>query len=194
MVNTAAYDNETMNTITSPIKRRTFLKLGASAIASAVLPLPAMAARTSEHSILSFYNIHTGESLKTCYRANGKLIQRALMRINHILRDYRTGEIKPVDPNLLDLLHCIVVEITPHSPISIISGYRSPRTNAALRRITTGVSRNSLHMQGRAIDIRIPGYRTEALHRLAVAMKSGGVGYYPDSNFVHLDTGPIKTW
>ncbi|PID40864.1 MAG: Twin-arginine translocation pathway signal [Proteobacteria bacterium] len=176
------------------MRRRTFLKLGVAAIASAACPLQAMASIKNENHILSFYNIHTGESLKTCYRANGKLIERALMRINYILRDYRTGEIKPVDPSLLDLLHRMVVKISPHAPISIISGYRSPRTNAALRKITTGVARNSLHMQGRAIDIRIPGCRTKTLHQLAVGMKSGGAGYYPDSNFVHLDTGPIKVW
>jgi uncharacterized protein YcbK (DUF882 family) len=179
---------------THPINRRTFIQVSTATIAAAVLPLPATAATVDEHCTLSFYNIHTGESLKTCYRANGNLIQRALDRIDHILRDYRTGEIKPVDPDLLDLLHRIVTVIHPHAPISIISGYRSPRTNAALRRITTGVARNSLHMHGRAIDIRIPGYRTEALHQLAVTMKTGGVGYYPDSNFVHLDTGPVKVW
>jgi uncharacterized protein YcbK (DUF882 family) len=110
------------------------------------------------------------------------------------MRDFRTGEIKPVDPNLLDLLHRIVINVDPHAPISIISGYRSPRTNAALRKITTGVARKSLHMQGRAIDIRIPGYRTSAIRRLAIQLKSGGVGYYPKSDFVHLDTGPVKAW
>lgn len=149
---------------------------------------------TSEHRILSFYNIHTGESLKTCYRANGKLIHRAIDRINHILRDHRTGEIKPVDPNLLDLLHCLATSIHSPSPISIISGYRSPSTNAALRKVTSGVASNSLHMQGRAIDIRIPGYHTEAIRQRAVSLRSGGVGYYPDSDFVHLDTGPFKVW
>lgn len=178
----------------SSIKRRAFLKMCAATIASATLPYQALAATTSKHCILSLYNIHTGESLKTCYRTNGKLIQRAVDRISHIMRDHRTGEIKPVDTKLLDLLHHIVEEVTPHAPISIVSGYRSPRTNAALRRVTTGVARNSLHMQGRAIDIRIPGYQTKTLHQVAIAMKSGGAGYYPASDFVHLDTGPIKAW
>ena len=114
--------------------------------------------------------------------------------INHIMRDYRTGEIKSIDPKLLDLLYCIVSEVNPRDPISIISGYRSPRTNAALRKITKGVSPNSLHMEGRAIDIRIPGYETSAIRDLAIQQKSGGVGYYPKSDFIHLDTGPVKFW
>jgi uncharacterized protein YcbK (DUF882 family) len=110
------------------------------------------------------------------------------------MRDHRTDEIKPVDPNLLDLLHRIVMEIRPRASINIISGYRSPRTNAALRKVTTGVARKSLHMQGRAIDIRIPGYQTTALRQLAIDLQSGGVGYYAISDFVHLDTGPVKVW
>jgi uncharacterized protein YcbK (DUF882 family) len=110
------------------------------------------------------------------------------------MRDHRTGEVKPVDPKLLDLLHRIVMEEKPRSPLSIISGYRSPSTNEALRKVTAGVAAKSLHMEGRAIDIRIPGYRTTALRQIAVDLHCGGVGYYPESNFVHLDTGPVKVW
>jgi uncharacterized protein YcbK (DUF882 family) len=185
----------TMNRITScQADRRTFIKWGASAILTTVLTHPALAAVSPEHHVLSFYNVHTGETLKTCYRSNGKLIQRAVGRISHIMRDFRTGEIKAVDPMLLDLLHRIVVEAKPLSPINIISGYRSPRTNAALRKINPDVAPKSLHMEGRAIDIRIPGQRTPALRRLAIDLKAGGVGYYPESDFVHLDTGPFKVW
>jgi uncharacterized protein YcbK (DUF882 family) len=173
--------------------RRTFLKMGVSA-AFTLLPGSAMAVQSSEHRILSFYNIHTEESLCTCYRSHGKLIQRAVGRISTIMRDHRTGEIKPVDPDLLDLLHRIVMKTNKSGPISIISGYRSPKTNAALRRTTRGVAKNSLHMKGRAIDIRIPGYRTEEIRQLAIGLHSGGVGYYPASDFVHLDTGPVKVW
>jgi uncharacterized protein YcbK (DUF882 family) len=177
--------------------RRAFLKMGASAMLTAFFAPPVLAAgdpASLEHCVLSFYNIHTGEALETCYRANGKLIHRALDRVSHIMRDHRTGAIKAVDPNLLDLLHTIVMEIKTESPINIISGYRSPRTNAALRKVTTGVARNSLHMQGRAIDIRIPGYQTTGIRQLAISLKSGGVGYYPKSDFVHIDTGPINSW
>ncbi|WP_319524954.1 DUF882 domain-containing protein [uncultured Desulfosarcina sp.] len=173
--------------------RRTFLKMSASA-ALTLLPCSAMAVQAPEHQILSFYNIHTGESLSTCYRSHGKLIHRAVGRISNVMRDHRTGEIKPVDPNLLDLLHRIVTKIRTTEPISIISGYRSPETNAALRKISRGVAKNSLHMKGRAIDIRIPGFRTEDIRELAIGLHSGGVGYYPSSDFVHLDTGPVKVW
>jgi len=178
--------------------RRSFLKMGASALLTAIFAhhpvLAAVGPRRHDHHVLSFYNIHTGESLKTCYRSDGKLIHRAVNRISHIMRDYRTGEIKPVDPGLLDLLHLIVMQARPHAPISIISGYRSPRTNAALRRVTAGVAPKSLHMEGRAIDIRIPGCRTTALRQQAINLRRGGVGYYPESDFVHLDTGPVKSW
>ena len=187
-----------MNDISSfHTNRRTFLKLGASAILTAVFTHPALAAfdpKIHEHRILSFYNIHTGETLRTCYRSSGKLIHRAVNRISHIMRDHRTGEVKPVDPNLLDLLHLIVMEEKPSAPLSIISGYRSPSTNEALRKVTAGVAPKSLHMVGRAIDIRIPGYKTAALRQIAVNLRCGGVGYYPESDFVHLDTGPVKVW
>jgi uncharacterized protein YcbK (DUF882 family) len=177
--------------------RRTFLKWGASAILTTAFTHPVLAAvdpKSHKPHVLSFYNIHTGETLKTCYRSNGKLIHRAVNRISHIMRDHRTGEIKPVDPNLLDLLHRIVLEEKPRSPLSIISGYRSPKTNAALRKVTAGVAPKSLHMEGRAIDIRIPGYQTTELRQIAIDLKCGGVGYYPESDFVHLDTGPVKVW
>lgn len=187
-----------MNDISSyPTDRRTFLKMGASAIVTTVFAHPVLAAvdpKKHEPHILSFYNIHTGETLKTCYRSRGKLIHRAVNRISHIMRDHRTGEIKPVDPNLLDLLHRIAMEEKPHAPFSIISGYRSPSTNEALRKVTTGVAPKSLHMEGRAIDIRIPGCQTAALRKRAVNLRCGGVGYYPKSDFVHLDTGPVKAW
>lgn len=174
--------------------RRTFLKLGTSALLTTAFTHPVLAAVNLEHHVLSFYNVHTGEALKTCYRSNGKLIHRAVNRISRIMRDFRTGEIKAVEPGLLDLLHHIVVKAKPLSPINIISGYRSPSTNAALRKISAAVAPNSLHMEGRAIDIRIPGHPTSALRQMAIDLKSGGVGYYPNSDFVHLDTGPVKVW
>ena len=184
-----------MSGITSArIDRRTLLKTGASALLSAAFANPALAAFHADYRILSFYNIHTGEALKTCFRANGRIIHHALERISLIMRDHRTGECRPIDPRLMDQLYRIASRIHPSSPISIISGYRSPSTNAALRRVTSGVARKSLHMEGRAIDIRIPGIRTTRLRRLAVGFAAGGVGYYPRSDFVHLDTGPFKVW
>ncbi len=174
--------------------RRTFLKIGFCGITSAILAHPLLAAAGSEHRVLNLVNLHTGESLATAYRSNGKLIHRAVDRISHLMRDHRTGETMPVDPDLLDQLHRIVNRIKPREPINIISGYRSPRTNEALRKITAGVASDSLHMEGRAIDIRIPGCATKALYRVAVDLSAGGVGYYPRSSFVHLDTGPVRVW
>lgn len=185
----------TSGEISSHTDRRAFLKASMSAILAAMLP-PSLAAASTPHDrhVLSLHNLHTGESLRVCYRANGILLHRALGYISRLMRDHRTGEIKSVDPGLLDQLHFLVREINPRNPISIISGYRSPSTNAALRKTTRGVARKSLHMEGRAIDIRIPGCQTARLRRLAVNLRCGGVGYYPESDFVHLDTGPIKVW
>jgi uncharacterized protein YcbK (DUF882 family) len=186
-------------TVVAPFEnsRRSFLKVGAATILTTLFSLPAMAAirpERSESRQLAFFNIHTGESLKTRYRSDGNLVLRAMRQINHIMRDYRTGEIKPVDPKLLDLLSRISQKVDPSSPIHIISGYRSARTNAMLRKTTSGVARNSFHMAGRAIDIRIPGCRTDGIYQMAKHLGRGGVGYYPESDFVHLDTGPVRFW
>jgi len=179
------------------VSRRTFLKLSASTLFTGLLTFPALASLPPlprKTQSLSLYNIHTREVLEACYRINGNLVPHALLQIDKIMRDHRTGEIKPVDPKLLDLLYRIVIQIKPDSPVNIISGYRSPKTNAALRKQTTGVAKKSLHMQGRAIDIRIPGFPTPTIRELAIDMQSGGVGYYQKSDFVHLDTGRFRTW
>jgi uncharacterized protein YcbK (DUF882 family) len=176
------------------MNRRIFLKRGASAFLSAAIAHPVFAAIPTNDCVLSFYNTHTGERLKTCYRKKGKLNRQAMYRINYVMRDHRTGDIKAIDPQLMDQLHRIVNRIRCDHPIHIISGYRSPQTNATLRKASRAVAKKSLHMDGRAIDIRIPGVRTAYLRRLAVDMAFGGVGYYPGSDFVHLDTGPFKVW
>ena len=183
--------------LSSLIQRRQFLKMGAAVLLTTLSPIPSFAVKNigrNERNSLSFFNTHTKEALRTSYRSHGRLIPNSLDRINYILRDHRTGEIKPIDVALLDLLHDIVWKIEPYAPIHIISGYRSPRTNAALRRVTSGVALNSFHMKGRAIDIRIPGCRTRVLRQMAMERKVGGVGYYAKSDFVHLDTGPIRDW
>jgi len=180
-----------------PVSRRTFIQWSASALFSGLIPFPVLASippLPSKSQTLSFYNIHTREVLTACYRINGNLVPHALQQIDHILRDHRTGEIKPIDTKLLDLLFRIINPVELKSPINVISGYRSAKTNAALRKRTSGVARKSLHMQGRAIDIRVPGLPTPAIRERAIRFKSGGVGYYPKSDFVHLDTGRFRTW
>lgn len=177
--------------------RRVFLKLGAGALTVSLLPLPALAAtlqNLNPERNLSFYNIHTDESVDICYYDQGDYCAQALDDVSHILRDHRTNQIHPIDPHLLDRLYAVKLRVRPKTPFHIISGYRSPATNAMLRKISTGVARKSFHTKGKAIDIRLPGYNTRRLRNICVAMKSGGVGYYGDSDFVHLDTGPVRSW
>ncbi|MGD2270741.1 MAG: DUF882 domain-containing protein [Desulfobacterales bacterium] len=143
---------------------------------------------------LSFYNTHTRESLETCYFRRGDYCPEALVRINYILRDHRTSKVKPIDTRLLDLLHGLSVSLQSQSPFHVISGYRSPRTNASLRRKSKGVAAFSLHMQGKAIDIRLPRCPVKKLRRAAVNLQRGGVGYYPRLNFVHVDVGRVRYW
>ena len=143
---------------------------------------------------LSFYNTHTGESMKTVYWNQGTYVPEALADINYILRDYRTGEMKEIDTDLLDLLFAIHRKMESTAPFDIISGYRSPETNSLLNITSNGVVKNSLHIHGKAIDIRLPGHDLKALRLAAIDLQRGGVGYYPSSDFVHLDVGRIRYW
>jgi uncharacterized protein YcbK (DUF882 family) len=152
------------------------------------------AATTPESHRLSFYHIHTAERLTVTYRERGTLIPEALAEVNRYLRDFRTEQSHDIDVALLDLLHDLYAAFDGRGNFEVISGYRSPRTNAALRHVTTGVAENSLHIQGRAIDVRLTSAKTAGLRDAAIALQRGGVGYYGASNFVHLDTGAFRTW
>lgn len=179
------------------VDRRQLLKLGAIAAVAGLLTHPLMAGASRmvlPSREISLFNINTGEKLSVEYCTEGEYCGEALQEINHILRDFRTGEIKPIDPRLLNLLHAITKKINPGSPIHIISGYRSPATNLALTKKSGGVAKHSLHMEGRAVDIRIPGSDLSTLKKVAMAMQAGGVGYYAKSNFVHVDTGLVRSW
>lgn len=184
------------------LNRRSFLGFGAAAAASTLLPgTVAASARTPASRVpkrvLSFFNTHTGERLKTVYCCGGEYQPEALRSVNHILRDFRANEIKPIDPNLLDLLHELSGTLETDQPFHIISGYRSPNTNTMLRErggAHPGVASRSLHMVGQAIDIRVPGVKLDHLRGAARSLKIGGVGYYPDSNFVHVDVGRVRYW
>jgi uncharacterized protein YcbK (DUF882 family) len=181
--------------------RRSFLGLGMAAVTTALLPStaqarPIEATKTSDR-VLSFFNTHTGERLSTAYCCGGEYQPEALQRINFILRDFRANEVKPIDPKLLDLLHQLHGTLASDQPFHIISGYRSPETNAMLRARgggDSGVASGSLHMVGQAIDIRVPGVQLNDLRVAARALKLGGVGFYPSSNFVHVDTGRVRFW
>ena len=176
--------------------RRYFIKLGIGAITTSLLPMPLLAAisKPDAKRHLALYNTHTGESTDVCYYDQGGYCPEALERINYIMRDHRSNEIKPIDLKLIDHLYALKLNTGTQSPFHVISGYRSPATNASLRRGRSGVARKSYHMHGQAIDIRLPGYDTRRLRSACISLNLGGVGYYQKSNFVHIDTGPIRSW
>lgn len=148
---------------------------------------------TAERS-LSLYNPHTKDSFNGVYWRKGEYVTDALNNINHIMMDFRAHDIKQIDTHLLDLLSEMSIKLKPEKPIHVISGYRSPETNAMLRKRGKGAAKNSYHIQGKAVDIRLPGCRTSVLRRTAYKLKRGGVGYYPHQRFVHIDVGPIRYW
>jgi uncharacterized protein YcbK (DUF882 family) len=172
--------------------RRAFLhRAGATAL---LLPLGAAWARAPQRRSLSFVHTHTGETLSTVYFEEGQYRSAELARIDQLLRDFRTGDVHPIDPGVLDILADLRTLADHDEPYEVISGYRSPKTNAELHRRSSGVAEHSLHMQGRAIDVRLPPFPTARLHELALGIGRGGVGYYPRSDFVHLDNGRVRFW
>lgn len=176
------------------ISRRQLLKgLGASALLMA-LPSEAWAMLTQSTRNLSFNNLHTGEKLDITYWADGKYIPGALEEIKHVLRDHRNGETHAMDTALMDKLVLIRNRLETQAPFEVISGYRSPESNAKMSARSKGVAKKSMHMQGKAIDIRVPGCELKHVQKAALDLKSGGVGYYPKSQFVHVDTGKTRRW
>lgn len=177
------------------VDRRRFLAASLGA-AAGLCPLTRATAGATAPPVhrLKLYHIHTGEKLDIAYRERGVLIPGALTEINRYLRDFRTEQIHDIDVPLLDALHELFTTFESRGNFEVISGYRSPHTNAALRHVTTGVAEDSLHIQGRAIDVRLTSAKTIALRDSAIALHRGGVGYYPESNFVHLDTGALRRW
>lgn len=141
---------------------------------------------------LNLYNVHTGDHLDIEYFKDGSYQSAALDALDNLLRDHRNGQTKPMDPQLFDLLAILNSTLPSRLPTEIISGYRSPTTNSRLRKKSRSVAKNSYHVKGKAIDIRIPGYRPSQVNRAARRLKAGGVGRYRD--FVHIDTGPVRYW
>ncbi|WP_028292029.1 DUF882 domain-containing protein [Oceanobacter kriegii] len=143
---------------------------------------------------LKLYNIHTGETIKSTYWADGHYIKDELQQLDYLLRDHRSGGVNAIQRGLYDRIHYLQQTFASREPVYIISGYRSPKSNSSLRKTTSGVAEGSLHMQGRAVDIRIPGVSHRSLHKAAVGLGEGGVGYYPRSGFIHIDTGRTRRW
>lgn len=174
--------------------RRRVLGLGLAAACGLMLGRARPAAAQAAVRKLRFDSIHTGEKLTVVYWENGDYLANSLREIDYNLRDFRTGEVHAIDPRLLDLLHRLELQMGYDEPINVISGYRCPATNAMLAARSKRVAKNSFHMQGMAIDIRMPGRPLEELRDAAVVLGLGGVGYYPESDFVHVDTGPLRLW
>lgn len=175
------------------LSRRHFL--GAAAAASLSGPIGALGATPREHERwLSFRHIHTGQRLKAVYWAEGDYIADSLGEIDSFLADFRTGDVHPIDVDLLDLLFRLRTKMDTEAPFHVISAYRSPATNAKLLAEGRGVRKNSLHMRGMAIDVRLPGRDTGTLWHAAIAERRGGTGFYPKYDFVHVDVGPHWHW
>ena len=165
--------------------------IGASILLPAHATPPAPTVQTRR---IAFVNTHTGDTFSAAYWANGNYVPDAMTAINQVMRDHRSGEVHAIDPRLLDQLHALNGLVEAAAPFQIISGYRSPVTNAALHEASGGVATRSLHMQGRAIDVRVRGVELPRLRDAALGMSAGGVGYYEASDFIHVDTGRVRRW
>jgi uncharacterized protein YcbK (DUF882 family) len=178
----------------SPVLSRRRVLAGSGAFFIAGSAGRALATPLESVRKIAFDCLHTGEKLAVEYWDSGRYLPDAMTAVNRALRDFRTGDIHPIAPGLLDLLSRLHEKLGSHEPFQVISGYRSPRTNAMLHEHSSGVASRSLHMQGMAIDIRLAGTALSNLRGAALALKAGGVGYYPSSDFVHVDVGRVRRW
>lgn len=182
-----------------PNGRRRFLTRGVQLAAAAGLPAGARAAITPPEArgarALGFFHTHTQERIDIVYAVADGYVAQALGSLNRFMRDHYTGEVGVIDPALFDLLHRVRLELGCAESFDVISGYRCPATNDRLRNTRGGgVAQRSLHMDGRAIDVRLPGVDLADLRDAALSLRAGGVGYYPRERFVHIDTGRVRSW
>lgn len=182
----------------SGMTRRQVLRAGVLGSLVCLAPAQALAQLSligAKERSLSLLNTHTGERVKeVVYWEQGDYVLDALENLNHVLRDHRTNEIHPIDPMTLDLMAAVSRKVGAKQPFEIISGYRSPLTNRNLSSKSSGVAKNSYHMQGKAVDLRLPGVPLKTLRKAALDLRMGGVGYYPKSGFVHIDSGRVRSW
>ncbi len=181
--------------------RRAFLSFSALAATTAfstqnVMAAPAVTGKATAASTrsLAFVNINTGDSGKFLYWENGQYIPEMLKQISHALRDPRNGEVHDMSPELLDLVVNLTRRLNTGSPVHIVSAFRSQATNDGMAAKSRSVAKRSYHMDGMAIDLRIPGRGLAQVRGAALQLAAGGVGYYPRSNFVHVDVGPVRRW
>lgn len=178
-------------------KRRRFLSAASGVTALCAFPMVARAITLDapRQRDLSMHHTHTREKIALTYAVGRQYVPEALTDLDHFLRDHYSGLVGRMDPGLYDIMHALRSSLRARAPYQIISGYRAPHTNERLR--TTrggGVARRSLHMDGKAVDLRIPGVPLKELRDAALELKLGGVGYYPGSDFVHVDTGRVRSW
>jgi uncharacterized protein YcbK (DUF882 family) len=203
--------------------RRMALRVGLGLVATAAMPVQAWAhaarvahtvhgthaahtvhpahAQYAAHALikkpsreLAFLNLHTGERIRAEYVHNGLVVPSAMHAISVLMRDHYNNKIHPIDPQLLDIAHNLQSRVGSHGVFEVVCGYRSPETNAMMHEASAGVAAHSMHIQGKAMDIRLPGVRLGSVRRTAVALNMGGVGYYPEDDFVHIDSGPVRKW
>jgi uncharacterized protein YcbK (DUF882 family) len=188
--------SDAMPQIHQPARRSFLRRSGKLLLAGSAAPLaaPAMAA-LPEARTLSMANTHTGEHIALVYALGEQFVPQALNHLNHFLRDHYSGEVGLIDPQLFDLLHSLRQELGADRPFEVISGYRTAATNSLLRNTRGGgVAQHSLHMAGKAVDVRLPGVPLADLRDAALSLRGGGVGFYPREQFVHVDTGRLRSW
>ena len=176
------------------LDRRELLGSLVAGCGAAAFGLPGQAHAAVGARALAVINLHTGERLSATYWEAGAYVGDALAALSNVLRDHRTGEAHTMDPALFDLLNALSRRLDSKETVQVISGFRSPQTNAALHKASSGVATHSLHMDGRAMDIRIAGVDLPRLRDAAWSLQGGGVGFYPQSNFVHADVGRVRRW
>lgn len=177
--------------------KRNFIKtalIGAAGLFTTFKGIGTAHARDAVSHSISVRNYHTGESFSGPYKIGKYYLPKAFKQINHVMRDHRTDDMHPIDPKLIDILANLQQQCSCTQPIDLLSGYRSPKTNAMLRSRSKNVAKNSYHMKGQAADIQIPGSSTNKVRKIAMGLRRGGVGYYPKSSFVHVDTGDVRNW
>ncbi|SFN61007.1 YcbK family protein [Xenorhabdus japonica] len=175
--------------------RRKWLGVSAAALGLSLLPQSALAALTTPRPrILRFDNLHTGETLKAEFFDGHRYDKSELARLNYFFRDFRQNKVKTIDPKLFDQIYLLQMMMGINKPIQLVSGYRSLLTNNTLRQASGGVAKHSYHTRGQAMDFHIDGVQLTHIRKAALKMKAGGVGFYPKSHFIHIDTGPVRTW
>ena len=176
----------------SGLSRRQVLRMGTLLVATSFSPSLGWSHHLKRS--LDLHNALTGENIKLEYWVEGEFVPDALQALNRFLRDPHNGKITEIDPKLFHFIHDIARKLEAKDTINIMSGYRSPATNDRLRRRNSAAAKGSFHVKGKAVDIRIPGHSTKSVRRVALDLNQGGVGYYPRSRYVHIDTGPVRNW